>query len=73
MPRNGDNSSDNAIEAGENIVHGATGDTSLNRTSKTAPKPEHEKGGAIEGLGASGGGSVGVSGKGGEKEGAGKK
>jgi hypothetical protein len=26
MPRNGDNSADNAIEAGENIVHGATGD-----------------------------------------------
>jgi hypothetical protein len=35
--------------------------------------PEREKGGAIEGIGASGGGSVGVSGKGDEKEGGGKK
>ncbi|KAF2813725.1 uncharacterized protein BDZ99DRAFT_379732 [Mytilinidion resinicola] len=59
MPRDGTGASDNAVEPTNNIVHGASGDTSLNRASKVAPLPEAEKGGALEGLNASGGGSVG--------------
>ncbi|PSN67171.1 hypothetical protein BS50DRAFT_573915 [Corynespora cassiicola Philippines] len=62
MPRNGDGSSDNGpIEVGENLVHGASGDASLNRANKVAPMPEGEKGASIEGLNASGGGSAGHS------------
>ncbi|KAF2444981.1 hypothetical protein P171DRAFT_431759 [Karstenula rhodostoma CBS 690.94] len=61
MPRNGDGSSDNGpIDAGE-IVHGASGDTTLKHTQNVAPLPEGEKGAAIEGLNASGGGSAGTS------------
>ena len=61
MPRNGDGSSDNGpIEAGDNLIHGAGGDATLKRTEKVAPMPEGEKGAAIEGLNASGGGSAGT-------------
>ncbi|KAJ4305142.1 hypothetical protein N0V90_000673 [Kalmusia sp. IMI 367209] len=64
MPRNGDGSSDNGpIEAGENLIHGASGDnqTTLKHAQKVAPLPEVEKGAAIEGMNASGGGSSGTS------------
>ncbi|KAK7191264.1 hypothetical protein DPSP01_008335 [Paraphaeosphaeria sporulosa] len=61
MPRNGDGSSDNGpIDAGE-IVHGASGDATLQHTQKVAPMPEGEKGAAIDGMNASGGGSAGTS------------
>ena len=82
MPRNGDGSSDNVVEAGENQVHGVgSGNVSpihpsshmsqqpsnidlkdqassgVDRSNKAAPAPETEKGEAIEGLNASGGGN----------------
>ncbi|KAJ4349809.1 uncharacterized protein N0V89_008428 [Didymosphaeria variabile] len=61
MPRQGDGSSDNGpIEAGENLIHGASGDTTLKHAQKVAPLPEAEKGAAIEGMNASGGGSAGT-------------
>ncbi|KAF3001787.1 hypothetical protein E8E13_001675 [Curvularia kusanoi] len=60
MPRNGDGSSDNGPfeEAGHDIVHGAgpKEDSRVARADNTAPFPEHGKGGAIEGMKASGGG-----------------
>ncbi|KAF2727960.1 hypothetical protein EJ04DRAFT_516925 [Polyplosphaeria fusca] len=61
MPRQGDGSSDNGpIEAGENLVHGTSGDTTLERTKKVAEMPEQKKGAALEGMNASGGGSQGI-------------
>ncbi|KAK3395999.1 glutathione S-transferase [Sordaria brevicollis] len=62
MPRNGDGSSDNAIETGNNIIHGAGEEptTRVARADKTAPLPEHEEGQAIKGLNASGGPSQGL-------------
>jgi len=63
MPRNGDGHSDNSIESGHEVIHGAGKETSshVDRADNTAPMPEVEKGGAIEGLSASGGGSSGLS------------
>ncbi|KAF1933095.1 uncharacterized protein M421DRAFT_416681 [Didymella exigua CBS 183.55] len=59
MPRNGDGSSDNGPIEGQNIVHGAGKPEAQPAHAKNnvAPAPELEKGGAIEGLGASGGGN----------------
>ncbi|OIW31377.1 hypothetical protein CONLIGDRAFT_680083 [Coniochaeta ligniaria NRRL 30616] len=52
------------IKPGKNIVHGSAGDQDLpskvDRADKTAPLPEHEHGGAIPGMNASGGGSQGL-------------
>ncbi|KAK4459152.1 hypothetical protein QBC42DRAFT_11807 [Cladorrhinum samala] len=63
MPRNGDGSSDNAIEAGHNMIKGAgpAESTRVARADKTAPTPEHEKGAGLEGMNASGGQSQGLS------------
>ncbi|KAK2048289.1 hypothetical protein LZ31DRAFT_591591 [Colletotrichum somersetense] len=57
MPRDGTGRSDNAIEPGHDIIHGAgeVKDPHVDRAEKTAPLPEGEKGLAIEGLPASGG------------------
>ncbi|KAF2632442.1 hypothetical protein BU25DRAFT_331919 [Macroventuria anomochaeta] len=59
MPRNGDGSSDNGPIEGQNIVHGNSGDVPQPQHAKNnvAPAPELEKGAAIEGLSASGGGN----------------
>ncbi|KZM27151.1 uncharacterized protein EKO05_0004680 [Ascochyta rabiei] len=59
MPRNGDGSSDNGPIEGQNIVHGA-GDAPAqpeHAKNNIAPMPEIEKGAALEGLNASGGGN----------------
>ncbi|KAF2766475.1 hypothetical protein EJ03DRAFT_353960 [Teratosphaeria nubilosa] len=69
MPREGSGHvADNAIEAGETLVHGAgkapnedPASSGVDRSSKAAPPPDHEPGEALEGLGASGGGSKGES------------
>ena len=85
MPRDGSGASDNAIEQGETLIHGAgnaPGDvrssgcshsstqrttfqgasaSGVDRSSKAAPLPEAEKGDALEGMNASGGGSFGKS------------
>ncbi|CAO2647768.1 Nn.00g086900.m01.CDS01 [Neocucurbitaria sp. VM-36] len=59
MPRQGDGSSDNGPIEGHDIVHGASGDTTLQHAkNNVAPMPEIEKGEAIEGLNASGGGDA---------------
>lgn len=58
MPRNGDGSSDNGPMEGGNVIHGNSGDTTLQHAkNNVAPMPEYEKGEALEGLGASGAGS----------------
>ncbi|KAF1959649.1 hypothetical protein CC80DRAFT_439576, partial [Byssothecium circinans] len=57
MPRQGDGSSDNGPIEGNNVIHGAGGDATLKHTQKVAPAPEGEKGEALPGLNASGGGS----------------
>ncbi|KAJ4382005.1 hypothetical protein N0V86_002331 [Didymella sp. IMI 355093] len=59
MPRNGDGSSDNGPIEGQNIVHGTGKPESQPEHAKNniAPAPELEKGGAIEGMNASGGGN----------------
>ncbi|ENI11145.1 hypothetical protein COCC4DRAFT_123434 [Bipolaris maydis ATCC 48331] len=44
MPRNGDGSSDNGPIEGHEILHGTTGDDSLQHTKHVAPMPEGEKG-----------------------------
>ncbi|KAF2281490.1 uncharacterized protein EI97DRAFT_454677 [Westerdykella ornata] len=66
MPRAGGASDNGPFETGEHLTHGSSGDPTIQRAQKTAPMPEHEKGGALEGMNASGGGgSVGTgSGKG---------
>ncbi|KAM0688831.1 hypothetical protein Q7P36_010906 [Cladosporium allicinum] len=56
MPRNG-TQSDNPVELGENQVHGVGEDSSIDRSEKAAPAPTLEKGEAIEGMNASGGGN----------------
>ncbi|KAL6705045.1 hypothetical protein ACN47E_007304 [Coniothyrium glycines] len=60
MPRQGDGSSDNGPfeEAGHNIMHGTGTEKSdhVSRADKAAPMPEYERGGALPGLHASGGG-----------------
>ncbi|KAF1842464.1 uncharacterized protein K460DRAFT_370433 [Cucurbitaria berberidis CBS 394.84] len=59
MPRNGDGSSDNGPIEGHDIVHGNSGDTTLQHTkNNVAPMPEIEKGEALEGLNASGAGAA---------------
>ncbi|KAF1836491.1 hypothetical protein BDW02DRAFT_566921 [Decorospora gaudefroyi] len=59
MPRNGDGSSDNGPIEGQTAVHGNSGDATLEHTkNNVAPMPEIEKGEAIEGMNASGGGSA---------------
>ncbi|KAH7078010.1 hypothetical protein BKA63DRAFT_509491 [Paraphoma chrysanthemicola] len=59
MPRNGDGSSDNGPIEGHDIVHGSSGDKTLQHAkNNVAPMPEGEKGEAIEGLNASGGGDA---------------
>ncbi|KAK0749186.1 hypothetical protein B0T18DRAFT_323903 [Schizothecium vesticola] len=62
MPRNGDGSSDNAIENTHDIIHGAgAAKTShIDRADKTAELPEHEKGAGLKGMNASGGQSAGL-------------
>ncbi|KAF1987238.1 hypothetical protein K402DRAFT_392936 [Aulographum hederae CBS 113979] len=66
MPRNGDGSSDNGPIEGHTIAVGAGGSepesSIVDRASKTAPMPEFEKGDAVEGMNASGGGSTGIGG-----------
>ncbi|KAG7291925.1 hypothetical protein NEMBOFW57_001953 [Staphylotrichum longicolle] len=61
MPRQGDGSSDNAIEAGHNIIHGAGQEqsTRVSRADKTAPLPEPSKGAGLEKTPASAGDSKG--------------
>ncbi|KAF9875111.1 hypothetical protein CkaCkLH20_07377 [Colletotrichum karsti] len=62
MPRDGSGASDNAVEAGHDIVHGAGVEKSdhVDRADKTAPMPEKEEGLAIKDLPASGGTSQGL-------------
>ncbi|KAL2016180.1 hypothetical protein VTK56DRAFT_4098 [Thermocarpiscus australiensis] len=57
MPRQGDGSGDNAVDAGHNIIHGAGTETTTRvaRADKTAPMPEYEKGAGLESTNASGG------------------
>ncbi|KAJ8112050.1 hypothetical protein OPT61_g5495 [Boeremia exigua] len=59
MPRNGDGSSDNGPIEGQNIVHGSGNAAGQPEHAKNnvAPAPELEKGAALEGLNASGGGN----------------
>ncbi|PVI06209.1 hypothetical protein DM02DRAFT_650112 [Periconia macrospinosa] len=59
MPRNGDGSSDNGPfpEAERPITHGNGPDPRMQHTTKKAPPPEPEKGEALPGLPASGGGA----------------
>ncbi|KAL2157027.1 hypothetical protein VTH06DRAFT_8312 [Thermothelomyces fergusii] len=45
MPRPGDSTSHNAVEAGHDIIHGAA---RKSRADKTAPLPEHSKGAGIQ-------------------------
>ncbi|KAF2457729.1 hypothetical protein BDY21DRAFT_371305 [Lineolata rhizophorae] len=73
MPRDGSGASDNYVDPNQDSqVHGAGSDTNpeLSHTKNVAPPPEPEKGAALEGLPASGGGSQGVgnTGQGGNKE-----
>ncbi|EGY21229.1 hypothetical protein HYQ45_018178 [Verticillium longisporum] len=63
MPRQGEGHiADNAVENGQDIIHGAgeVKDSHVARADKTAPMPEHEKGAGIQGLNASGGQSQGL-------------
>lgn len=59
MPRQGDGpTSDNAVEDTHDLIHGQGKDsTKIERNDKTAPMPAKEKGEAIEGMNASGGGA----------------
>ncbi|EOA91173.1 uncharacterized protein SETTUDRAFT_158631 [Exserohilum turcica Et28A] len=56
MPRNGDGSSDNGPIEGHEILHGMTGDDSLQHTKHAAPMPAAEHGDALPGM--SGGGTA---------------
>ncbi|KAK4156777.1 hypothetical protein C8A00DRAFT_30327 [Chaetomidium leptoderma] len=62
MPRQGDGSADNKIDAGHNIIHGAGQEksTRVSRADKTAPMPEPSKGAALEKTPASAGKSEGT-------------
>ncbi|KAH7138933.1 hypothetical protein B0J11DRAFT_515667 [Dendryphion nanum] len=62
MPRQGDGSSDNGPIEGNTLIHGASGDDTIQHTKKVAPPPPQEKGAGLEGLPASGGGSAGITG-----------
>ncbi|KAF1940694.1 hypothetical protein EJ02DRAFT_379409, partial [Clathrospora elynae] len=55
MPRNGDGSSDNGPIEGHEILHGTSGDTTLQHTKHVAPMPDAEAGDALPGMNASGG------------------
>ncbi|EUC50367.1 hypothetical protein COCMIDRAFT_82389 [Bipolaris oryzae ATCC 44560] len=55
MPRNGDGSSDNGPIEGHSIIHGTSGNDTMEHTKKAAPMPEVEKGDGLEGMSASGG------------------
>ncbi|KAL1301836.1 hypothetical protein AAFC00_006021 [Neodothiora populina] len=64
MPRDGSGHGDNAIETdpafGQTIAHGAGGEaatSTVDRSGKAAAPPSYEKGEAIEGMNASGGGN----------------
>ncbi|KAL2150201.1 hypothetical protein VTH82DRAFT_7877 [Thermothelomyces myriococcoides] len=61
MPRPGDSTSHNAVEADHDIIHGAgpAESTRVSRADKTAPLPEHSKGAGLESKPASGGTSQG--------------
>ncbi|KAH6854818.1 hypothetical protein B0I37DRAFT_410873 [Chaetomium sp. MPI-CAGE-AT-0009] len=61
MPRQGDGSGDNAVDAGHNIIHGVGQEqsTRVSRADKTAPMPEITKGAGLEKTPASGGTSKG--------------
>ncbi|KAL1792907.1 hypothetical protein ACET3X_009414 [Alternaria dauci] len=54
MPRNGDGSGDNGPIDGHEILHGASGDKTLQHTKHVAPMPEQESGDALPGMGAGG-------------------
>merc|ERR1711974_237084 len=54
MPRNGDGSSDNGPIEGQELLHGASGDKTLQHTKHVAPMPEVEAGDALPGMGAGG-------------------
>ncbi|KAF2828731.1 hypothetical protein CC86DRAFT_368882 [Ophiobolus disseminans] len=57
MPRNGDGSGDSGPIEGSEVVHGNSGDTTLQHAkNNVAPMPEIEKGEALEGMNASGAG-----------------
>ncbi|KAL8386779.1 hypothetical protein RB595_010397 [Gaeumannomyces hyphopodioides] len=62
MPRDGSGRADNAVDENATpIIHGADQPGSnVDRSGKAAPPPEPEKGEAIEGMNASGGGSQGL-------------
>ncbi|KAH7398627.1 hypothetical protein DE146DRAFT_497449 [Phaeosphaeria sp. MPI-PUGE-AT-0046c] len=55
MPRNGDGSGDNGPIDGHEILHGTSGDKTLQHTKHVAPMPQHEDGEALPGMNASGG------------------
>jgi len=55
MPRNGDGSSDNGPIEGHEILHGTSGDKTLQHTKHVAPMPTLEHGEALPGMNASGG------------------
>merc|ERR1711939_481233 len=65
MPRDGSGAGDNVVEPGNNQVHGAaaggsdTAASGVDRSNKAAAPPAPEKGEALEGMPASGGGSAG--------------
>ncbi|CAN9185130.1 hypothetical protein AA0117_g7950 [Alternaria alternata] len=54
MPRNGDGSGDNGPIEGHELLHGASGDKTLQHTKHVAPMPEQEAGDALPGMGAGG-------------------
>ncbi|KAI8934479.1 hypothetical protein NX059_008181 [Plenodomus lindquistii] len=54
MPSNGDGSSDNGPIEGHEILHGTSGNETLQHTKKVAPMPEVEVGDSLPGMGAGG-------------------
>ncbi|KAG9185433.1 hypothetical protein G6011_07977 [Alternaria panax] len=54
MPRNGDGSGDNGPIEGHELLHGASGDKTLQHTKHVAPMPEQEAGDALPGMCAGG-------------------
>ncbi|KAK5169808.1 uncharacterized protein LTR77_005786 [Saxophila tyrrhenica] len=64
MPRDGSGASDNVVEPGETLIHGAgkgendaPASSGVDRSNKAAPPPDHEAGDAMKGMNASGGGN----------------
>jgi len=51
------------------LIHHRSQDSHVDRANKAAPAPEPEKGGALEGFDASGGGSAGIGGQTGDGKG----